>query len=189
MEFNDRNQIIAFIESILFVSKEPIAPGRIMDYLGIRDLSEFDSLMADVEAFFQQDNRGIMLKRAGNGLQLVTRPQFHDRLKDFFTVKYTSKLSVASLETLAIVAYRQPITLAEISDLRSVNSVSALKNLLQKKLIRITGRKKVPGLPALYSTTPEFLTYFGLSDLGELPSLEELTELFEEKEQPSLFNT
>ncbi|HEX7502420.1 MAG TPA: SMC-Scp complex subunit ScpB, partial [Acidobacteriota bacterium] len=77
--------------------------------------------------------------------------------------------------------------LAEISDMRGVNSTGPVKNLLQKKLIRITGRKKVPGLPALYATTQEFLIYFGLNDLTQLPSLEELTELFEEKEQPSLF--
>jgi segregation and condensation protein B len=94
---------------------------------------------------------------------------------------------VPSLETLAIIAYRQPVTLAEISDLRGVNSIGPVKNLLQKKMIKITGRKKVPGLPALYSTTKEFLLYFGLDDLSQLPSLEELTEMFEEKEQPSLF--
>ena len=83
--------------------------------------------------------------------------------------------------------YKQPVTIAEISDLRGVNSISSVKNLLQKKLIKISGRKRVPGLPALYSTTKEFLLYFGLNDLTELPSLEELTEMFEEKEQPSLF--
>jgi segregation and condensation protein B len=108
-------------------------------------------------------------------------------LKDFFTIKQATKLTLASLETLSIVAYRQPTTLAEISDMRGVNSTGPVKNLLQKKLIRITGRKKVPGLPALYATTQEFLIYFGLNDMSELPSLEELTELFEEKEQPSLF--
>ena len=94
-----------------------------------------------------------MLKRAGGGLQLTTKPQHHDYLKDFFTIRSSSRLTVASLETLAIVAYRQPVTIAEISDLRGVNSVGPVKNLLQKKLVRITGRKRVPGLPALYSTT------------------------------------
>jgi segregation and condensation protein B len=113
----------------------------------------------------------------------------HDYLKDFFTITSTSRLSVASLETLAIIAYRQPVTIAEISDLRGVNSVGPVKNLLQKKLIKISGRKKVPGLPALYSTSKEFMLYFGLNDLSELPSLEELTEMFEEKEQPSLFKS
>jgi len=98
-----------------------------------------------------------------------------------------SRLTIASLETLSIVAYRQPVTIAEISEMRGVNSVGPVKNLLQKKLIRITGRKKVPGRPLLYASTREFLLYFGLNDLSELPSLEELTEMFEEKEQPSLF--
>ncbi len=109
-------------------------------------------------------------------------------MNDFFTIRRSSKLTIPSLETLSIVAYREPVTLAEISDLRNVNSTGPVKSLLQKKLIKISGRKKVPGLPALYSTTKEFLLYFGLNDLSELPSLEELTELFEDKEQPSLFN-
>lgn len=118
---------------------------------------------------------------------MVTKSEFHELLKDFFTIKTSSRLSLASLETLSIVAYRQPVTLADISDMRKVNSVGPLKNLLQKKLIKNSGRKKVPGNPMLYSTTKEFLLYFGLNDISELPSLEELTELFEDKEQPSLF--
>ncbi len=179
----------AFIEALLFVSREPVEPARLMDFLGIQDISEFEALLAAMEQGFRDpaQGRGIMLKRCGNGLQLVTQPDFHEQLKQFFTVKHYARLTLASLETLAIIAYKQPATLAEISDLRGVNSATSLKTLLQKKLIKISGRKKVPGLPALYSTTPEFMTYFGLNDLSELPSLEELTELFEEKEQPSLF--
>jgi segregation and condensation protein B len=180
---------IAMIEAILFVSKDPVQPGRIMDFLQIKDIEEFERIVEAMEKEHLQDRseRGLLLKRTGGGLQLVTKPELHDELKEFFTIKQSTKLTIASLETLAIVAYRQPVTLAEISDLRNVNSISPIKNLLQKKLIKISGRKKVPGLPALYSTTPEFLIYFGLNDLSELPSLEELTELFEEKEQPSLF--
>lgn len=121
------------------------------------------------------------------GLQLTTKPANNALLKEFFTIKVSSKLTIPSLETLAIIAYRQPVTMAEISHLRSVNSVGPVKNLLQKKIIKISGRKKVPGYPCLYSTTKEFLLYFGLNDLTELPSLEELTEMFEDKEQPSLF--
>jgi segregation and condensation protein B len=178
---------IAFIESVLFVSKDPVEPERFISYLNIGDVREFERLLLKMEENYRERDSGIMLKRAGGGLQLTTKAFMHDYLKDFFTIKSSSRLSVASLETLAIVAYRQPVTIAEISDLRGVNSVGPIKNLLQKKLVRITGRKKVPGLPALYSTTKEFLVYFGLRDLSELPSLEELTEMFEEKEQPSLF--
>jgi segregation and condensation protein B len=183
-------EALAFIEAALFVSKEPIEPQRIAAFLGITNPDEFARLIGKVEETFRQDpGRGLLLKHAGGGLQLVTKPDMHDSLREFFTIRQTATLTLASLETLSIISYRQPVTLAEISDMRGVNSSGPVKNLLQKKLIRITGRKKVPGLPALYSTTKEFLVYFGLKDLAELPSLEELTELFEEKEQPSLFQS
>lgn len=178
---------MAFIESILFVSKDPIEPERLMNYLDFEDVSEFEAIINLMEAQYREDNRGITLKRSGGGLQLTTKPFMHQHLKEFFTIKSSSRLTIPSLETLAIIAYRQPVTIGEISDLRGVNTTGPVKNLLQKKMIKITGRKKVPGLPALYSTTKEFLLYFGLNDLKELPSLEELTEMFEEKEQPSLF--
>ncbi len=189
MTLEQINSKLAFIEALLFVSKDPVEPSRIMDFLEIKDIGEFEEILKNLENSYldPENKRGITLKRCANGLQLATHPDFHDELKDFFTVRHSSKLSLASLETLAIIAYRQPVTLAEISDLRGVNSCTPVKNLLQKKLIKISGRKKVPGLPALYSTSKEFLIYFGLNDLAQLPSLEELTELFEEKEQPSLF--
>ena len=189
MEFNIETERgrMAFIESVLFVSKDPVEPGKIMNYLKIKDVKDFENLILKMEKNYKENGRGIMVKRTGGGMQLTTKPQMHDFLKDFFTVRSSSRLSIPSLETLSIVAYRQPVTIAEISDLRGVNSIGPVKNLLQKKLIKITGRKRVPGLPALYSTTKEFLLYFGLNDLSELPSLEELTEMFEEREQPSLF--
>lgn len=191
IEFNIRTEggKKAFIEAALFVSKDPIEPGRIMNYLKIKFVDEFERLIEKIEEDYKENGGGIMIKRTGGGLQLTTKPYMHDYLKDFFTITSTSRLSVASLETLAIIAYRQPVSIAEISDLRGVNSVGPVKNLLQKKLIKITGRKKVPGLPAIYSTTKEFMLYFGLNDLSELPSLEELTEMFEDKEQPSLFKS
>jgi segregation and condensation protein B len=180
---------IALIEAILFVSKEPVEPGRIMEFLGIGDIEEFEKILVTMEKelLLERPERGLLLKRSGGGLQLVTKPDLHEELKQFFTIRQATKLTIASLETLSIISYRQPATLTEISLMRGVNSSGPVKNLLQKKLIKITGRKQVPGLPALYATTPEFLIYFGLNDLSELPSLEELTELFEEKEQPSLF--
>lgn len=178
---------MAVVESILFVSKEPVEPEKIMNYLDISNISEFDQIISRLDELYKEDSRGIFLKRTSGGLQLATKPRMHPFLKDFFSIKTSSRLTIPSLETLAIISYRQPVTLAEISDLRGVNSVGPVKNLLQKKLIKISGRKKVPGNPALYSTTKEFLLYFGLNDLSGLPSLEELTEMFEEKEQPSLF--
>jgi segregation and condensation protein B len=178
---------IAFLEAVLFVSKEPVKPEKIMNFLKIRDVGDFEKLMVEMDDRCRKSDRGIIIKRYGGGLQFSTKQVMHDYLKDFFTKRMSAKLTIPSLETLSIVSYKQPVTIAEISDLRGVNSVGPVKNLLQKKLIKISGRKKVPGLPALYSTTKEFLLYFGLNDLSELPSLEELTEMFEEKEQPSLF--
>jgi segregation and condensation protein B len=178
---------MALIEAILFVSKEPVEPERLMNYLKITDVTEFEKIITKLDEQYMDRHRGVFLQRTGGGLQLATKSVMHGHLKEFFTIRSASKLTIASLETLSIVAYRQPVTIAEISDLRGVNSVGPVKNLLQKKLIKITGRKKVPGLPALYSTTQEFLLYFGLNDMGQLPSLEELTEMFEDKEQPSLF--
>ena len=153
---------IAFIESVLFVTKDPVEPEKIMNYLKIKDVEGFENLILKMEKNYKENGRGIMIKRTGGGMQLTTRPQMHDFLKDFFTVRSSSRLSIPSLESLSIVSYRQPVTIAEISDLRGVNSIGTVKNLLQKKLIKITGRKRVPGLPALYSTTKEFLLYFGL---------------------------
>jgi len=178
---------LAFLEAVLFVSRDPLAPDKLADFLGCADAAEFSQLIEALEERLAHSHRGLQLQRSGGGLQLVTRPDLHDELKSFFAVRAHSRLTIASLETLSIVAYRQPVTIAEISEMRGVNTITPIKNLLQKKMIRITGRKKVPGRPALYSTTREFLKYFGLNDLSELPSLEELTEMFEEKEQPSLF--
>jgi segregation and condensation protein B len=188
LKLNSVEDQIAFIESILFVSKEPLPPERIMNFLHCKNIQEFEKIISRMDESYRKNGRGIILQSAGGGLQLVTKPEIHPLLKEFYTIKTSSKLTIPSLETLSIVAYRQPVTIAEISDLRGVNSIGPVKNLLQKKLIKISGRKKVPGLPLLYSTTREFLLYFGLNDLTELPSLEELTEMFEEKEQPSLFN-
>ncbi len=180
---------IALVEAVLFVSKDPVEPERIMNFLNINGVEDFEKIVAEMEERYCKGDRGIIMKRTGGGFQLSTKAVMHELLRDFFTKRISSKLTLASLETLSIIAYKQPVTIAEISDLRGVNSVGPVKNLLQKKLIKISGRKKVPGLPALYATTKEFLIYFGLNDLSELPSLEELTEMFEEKEQPSLFKS
>lgn len=178
---------LAFIEAVLFVSREPVKAETLIHFLQLKNIKALEKLLTVLEEDLAGSSRGIMLKRTGGGYELTTKPELHNWLKEYFTIKSQSRLTIPSLETLAIISYRQPVTIAEISDMRGVNSTGPVKNLLQKKLIKITGRKAVPGRPALYSTTKEFLVYFGLNELKELPSLEELTEMFEEKEQPSLF--
>ena len=128
---------IAFIESILFVSKEPVEPEKIMIFLNLQEVGDFEKIVTEMDERYRKNDRGIVLKRAGGGLQLSTKPVMHDCLKDFFSKKISAKLSIPSLETLAIIAYKQPATIAEISDLRGVNSVGPVKNLLQKKLIKM----------------------------------------------------
>ena len=128
---------IAFIESILFVSKEPVEPEKIMHFLDCKSVADFEKIISKMEREYKNNGRGIVLKRSGGGLQLTTKPEMHDFLKDFFTVKISSRLTIPSLETLAIVAYKQPVTIAEVSDLRGVNSIGPIKNLLQKKLIKM----------------------------------------------------
>ncbi len=182
-----KEQQIAFIESVLFVSREPVKADTLIHFLKLKNIKALEKLLDEMEDKLKLDDRGIMIKRTGGGYELTTKPELHGWLKEYFTIKSQSRLTIPSLETLAIIAYRQPVTIAEISDMRGVNSTGPVKNLLQKKMIKITGRKAVPGRPALYSTSKEFLVYFGLNNLKELPSLEELTEMFEEKEQPSLF--
>jgi segregation and condensation protein B len=133
-----------------------------------------------VERHARQDGRGLMLEEVGGGLRLVTRPDLHGWLRRFYEAAGATKLSMAALETLAIVAYRQPVTAPEVEALRGVSPAGVLKTLLERRLIRITGRKPVVGKPFLYATTREFLMHFGLRDLEELPPLEEFEETFGE---------
>jgi segregation and condensation protein B len=122
------------------------------------------------------ESRGIRLEAVGGGWRFVTRPEYDGLLRRYFEVSERSRLSLAALETLAIIAYRQPITAPEISELRGVNSSAVLKTLFDKKLITTAGKKPVVGTPFFYKTTKEFLVRFGLNDLAELPKPEEIDE-------------
>ncbi len=125
-----------------------------------------------------EEGRGVMVDEVAGGIRLVTRPELGGWLRRFFEVRGSGKLSMAALETLAIVAYRQPVTSPEIQELRGVSASGVLKTLLERRLIRIAGRKEVVGNPFLYRTTKEFLVHFGLGRLKELPPLEEFEETF-----------
>jgi len=124
------------------------------------------------------ESRGVMVEEVAGGVRLVTRPELVGWLRRFFEVAGGNKLSMAALETLAIIAYRQPMTGPEIQELRSVNPAGVLKTLLERRLVRIAGRKEVVGKPFLYATTREFLIHFGLKSLKDLPPLEEFEEAF-----------
>lgn len=175
-----REQMEAAIEAILFVSSEPVRTARLFDLFADDEPGTVEEALESVLSRYREEcqAKGVMVDSAAGGVRLVTRPDLHAYLRKFFQVTGRTKLSTAALETLAIVAYRQPITAPEIQELRGVNSTGVLKTLLDHRLIRITGRKEVVGKPFLYCTAKEFLLRFGLERLQDLPPLEELEGLW-----------
>ena len=176
---SERGEMEAAIEAVLFVSSEPVPRARLIELFEEDERETAAAALAAVlERYAAGEARGVMVEDVAGGVRLVTRPEMGVWLRRFFDVASGSKLSMAALETLAIVAYRQPITGPEIQELRSVNPVGVLKTLLEKRLVRISGRKEVVGKPFLYATTREFLVHFGLNSLRDLPPLEEFEETF-----------
>ncbi len=176
---SERSELEAAIEAILFVSSEPVPRGRLVELFDEEDREAAAAALAAVlERYGGGEARGVMVEDVAGGVRLVTRPEMGVWLRRFFEVAGSTKLSMAALETLAIIAYRQPITGPEIQELRTVSPVGVLKTLLEKRLVRIAGRKEVVGKPFLYATTREFLVHFGLNSLRDLPPLEEFEETF-----------
>jgi len=174
-----RGEMEAVLEAILFVATEPIARERLLAVFDEGERDEANTALQNVlERHAQGEGRGLMVEEVGGGFRLVTRPELNGWLKRFFEASGGNKLSMAALETLAIIAYRQPITGPEIQDLRSKSPAGVLKTLLERRLVRISGRKAVVGNPFLYGTTREFLMHFGLKNLKDLPPLEEFEETF-----------
>ncbi|MEL7061068.1 MAG: SMC-Scp complex subunit ScpB [Acidobacteriota bacterium] len=175
----DLQELQAVLEAVLFVSNEPVSRDRLLEIFGPSRRDDAERALAAVVARWRQaPTRGFMIDEVAGGLRLVTRPDLHAWLRRFFEVSGSNKLSMPALETLAIVAYRQPITAPEIQELRGVASSGVLKTLLERRLVRIAGRKEVVGKPFLYATTRDFLMHFGLRSLKELPPLEQFEELF-----------
>ena len=168
-------KIRAALEALLFTSARPVSEKDLADVLGAtRDAVR--GALGTIGAAWNDTIHGILLEQVAGGWRLTTRPEHDALLRKFHEVTERSRLSLAALETLAIIAYRQPITLPEIQDLRGVNSAAVIKTLFEKKLITTAGRKPVVGTPFLYRTTNEFLIRFGLNDLDELPKPEEIEE-------------
>jgi segregation and condensation protein B len=159
---------LALLESILFVASGPVSTARLATALETTPTA-VDSLLRSLAESYQQ--RGLRLQWNQNTVQLTTAPAASAVVERFLGLEVTSRLSQAALETLAIIAYRQPVTRPQVDQIRGVNSDGALRTLLSKGLIEEFGRLETPGRPILYGTTPEFLQHFGLSSLGELPPL------------------
>lgn len=173
----ERSEMEAALEAALFVATEPLPRGRLLEMFDEADREEAQrALEALLERYAPAPERGVVVEQVAGGLRLVTRPDLSGYLARLFEASGRHRLSMAALETLAIVAYRQPITAPEIQELRGVNPKSALTTLLERRLVKLAGRKPVVGNPFLYRTTSEFLALFGLDSLQDLPPLEEFEE-------------
>jgi segregation and condensation protein B len=164
------------IESLIFVSEEPLSGKTIAEVLK-EDRAVIDEALELLVREFNGRNGGLQLREVAGGWQFATRPEYHEHVRAFLKTRPSAKLTLASLETLAVIAYRQPVTVPEILEIRGVQSPSAIKTLLDKKLIVAKGRKETVGRPMMYGTSKEFLLQFGLKDLTELPSVEDFHDL------------
>ena len=166
----------AVVEALIFVSEEPLSAKIIADVLK-DDRELVEAAIAELAKEFNGRNGGLQLREVAGGWQFATRPEYHEHVRAFLKSRPSAKLSIASLETLAVIAYKQPVTVPEILEIRGVQSPSSIKTLLDKKLIVAKGRKETVGRPMMYGTSKEFLMQFGLKDLNELPSVEDFQDL------------
>jgi segregation and condensation protein B len=170
--------IRAAVEAIVYVADEPVTPEQIAAALDGATRADVVSALASLQNEYIADNRGIEIREVAGGFKMFTKPEHHDVVRRFVkSLTPPLRLSMAALETLATIAYRQPMTVPEIQAIRGVQGAGVLKTLLDRKLITTAGRKQVLGRPILYKTTREFLVQFGLSSLQDLPSMEEFEEL------------
>ncbi|NGZ96257.1 MAG: SMC-Scp complex subunit ScpB [Nitrospira sp. WS110] len=172
-------ELQAILESLLFVSSEPMSVVRLTSVMGTVTKVEVEEGLRNLGQALEQEGRGVRLAEIAGGYRIVTKQEYVSWIKRLDKSKTTAKLSRSALESLAIIAYKQPLVRAEIEEIRGVEASGVLRTLLERKLVRIVGRKEVPGRPIMYGTTKYFLEHFGLSDLSQLPPLREFKELGE----------
>ena len=172
----DEAELKSITEALIFVADEPINAKTIAGVVKV-DREAIEKAIAELAAEYESGKGGLQLREIAGGWQVATRPEFHEHVRAYLKSKPSAKLSLASLETLAVIAYRQPVTVPEILEIRGVQSPSAIKTLLDKRLIVAKGRKETVGRPMMYGTSKEFLIQFGLKDLSELPSIEDFQDL------------
>jgi segregation and condensation protein B len=178
----DARELKAILEAVLFVSPEPVPVVRLMAILGTVSKAEVVQALGILTHDLDQDGRGIQLVQVAGGYRLVTKQEYGPWLKRMDKAKAAQKLSRSALESLAIIAYKQPLVRSEIEEIRGVETSGVLRTLCERKLVRIVGRKDVPGRPIMYGTTKFFLEHFGLQDLSQLPPLREFKELGESEQ-------
>lgn len=170
------DSLVAVVEALIYASPEPLGVRQIARLLDGEPTEAIHAAIARLRAKYDGGG-GLQLVEVAGGYQIVTRPELHEWVRRLFHERTTQKLSVQALETLAVIAYKQPVTAAEITEIRGVNSAGVLGTLLDRKLIKIAGRKPVIGRPFMYATTREFLERFGLRDLSELPKVEDMADV------------
>jgi len=175
--FDEDAQLKAIIEAAIYITDEPLTPLQIASALG-KPAERVNRLLDELSAEYALPGRGLSIREIAGGFKMATKAEHHEAIRSFVkNLKPPLKLSLAALETLAVIAYKQPVTGPEIMEIRGVQGLGVLKTLLDRKLIAAGGRKQVVGKPILYKTTKEFLVQFGLKDLTELPTLKEFEEL------------
>ena len=170
-------QLKAVLEAIVYVTEEPLSAEQIAGALG-ESRERVEKLLENLVAEFDRPEHGVTIREVAGGYKMATKAEHHERVREFVkSLRPLLKLSLPALETLAVIAYKQPVTAPEILEIRGVQGAGVLKTLLDRKLIATAGRKNVIGKPILYKTTREFLVQFGLKDLSELPTLKEFEEI------------
>lgn len=174
IEFNEIKKIV---EALIFASDNPITENRIKDIINELDSTQINEIITELNTEYDQNEHAFKIVQLAGGFQFITRSKYANYIKQYYKGRAKSKLSRAGLETLAIIAFKQPISRPEIDSIRGVNSDGVIRNLLERNLIYISGRSKAVGRALLYNTTPEFLQYFGINDISDLPKPKEIEEL------------
>ena len=169
-------ELVALVEALIFVADEPITTKLIAEVLD-EQKDAISAALEQLQSEYESRESGLQIREIAGGWQLATRTEFHEEIRNFLKTRPSAKLSLASLETLAVIAYKQPVTVPEILEIRGVQSATSIKTLLDKRLIVARGRKETVGRPMMYGTSKEFLVQFGLKDLSELPSIEDFEDL------------
>jgi len=169
-------EIISIVEALIFVADQPLTVKTLAEVLD-EDKETVEATIEELVREYEQRESGLQIREIAGGWQIGTRTEFHEEIRRFLTTRPSAKLSLAALETLAVIAYKQPVTVPEILEIRGVQSASAIKTLLDKRLIVARGRKETVGRPMQYGTSKDFMIQFGLRDLSELPSIEDFEDL------------
>ncbi len=179
----EENNLKSAIEALIFASDKPVTIEQVKKVLGDLDTASVRKSIDELKVEYETQNRGLRIIEIAGGFQMSTSVAFAPFLKKLFKCRFSDKLSKPALESLAIIAYKQPLTKSEIESLRNVNVDGVMKSLLDKNLIRISGRKKIPGRPFVFGTTRQFLEHFGLKSLDDLPKMDEFSAMAKEVEE------